>query len=288
MSAVVMARKVVRKAKTLPLLLRGARQKILPVSRVRFLMTFAGYHLNALGIRMMAWGRNLVRYMNRHITDEQSDRFVAGLPVLHARINNILRRQRKDYPHYSYFSGYPYQSLGILGIYGERASEERFDSYNLAQLVTRDDYVLDIGCNCGFMSVLTSYRTGAKCHGIDINSYMTDIGTECAKFLNIADKVLLEGKKFQDIEGREIYTVIYSFATHWTDDGNYRVALKDHLMKIHGLLKQGGLLVFESHCADVGEKTFYATMEEMREAFTWNGMQKTDNGLRELYLMRKK
>jgi SAM-dependent methyltransferase len=225
--------------------------------------------------------------MNRHITDAESDNFVAGLPALHARINKILKRQRRDYPHYAYFSGYPYQSLGILGVYGERASEERFDSYHLANLVGRDDYVLDIGCNCGFMSILTSYRTGAKCHGIDINPYMTEIGMECAKFLKIADKVTLEGKRFQEIDGAGIYTVVYSFATHWTDDGEYRVGLKDHLMKIHTLLKPGGVLVFESHCADVGQDTFYATMEDMRSAFVWDGMQKTDNGLRELYIMRK-
>ena len=266
---------------------RAVARKIMPASRVRFLMTFAGYHLNGLGIHMMAWGRIMVRYMNRHITDSQSDRFVVGLPELHSRINHILRRQRRDYPHYAYFSGYPYQSLGILGIYGERASEERFDSYGLADLVTRDDTVLDIGCNCGFMSILTAYRTGAKCHGIDINAYMTEIGTECAKFLHIADRVMLEGKKFQDIDNAASYSVVYSFATHWTDDGNYRVGLKDHLMKIHGLLKPGGLLVFETHCSDVGDDAFYATMDDIRSAYSWSGMQKTDNGLRELYLMRK-
>jgi len=264
------------------------QQFLFPIQRVRFLTTFCGYQLNTLGIRMMALGRRLVRHMNRHITDENSDKFVVGLPGLHKRIDDILKRQREEYPHYAYFSGYPYQSLGILGVYGERASEERFDSYNLAEHVTKNDTVLDIGCNCGFMSVLTSYRTGATCHGIDINNYMTDIGMECAKFLNIEDKVKLEGKKFQDINGAEQYSVIYSFATHWTDDGNYRVGLSEHLEKIHRLLKPQGLLVFETHCADVGDEKFYAVMEAMKSLYSWDGFQKTDKDQRELYLMRKK
>lgn len=262
--------------------------RVLTPQRLRSCLTSTGYFLNQCGICLMVLGRRIVRRINRHITDQTSDSFVVGLGDLHRRIAGILRKQKHEYEHYSYFSGYPYQSLGILGVYGERASEERFDSYGLADIIGKNDYVLDIGCNCGFMAILTSYRTGARTHGIDINPYMTDIGTECAEFLKIGDKVDLEGKRFQDLSGENIYSVVFSFATHWTDDGNYRVGLKEHLMKIHTLLQPQGTLVFETHCSDVGDASFYQTMEEMREHFSWEGFIKTDNALRELYVMKKK
>lgn len=261
--------------------------KAFPSLNIRRILTATGYALNQLGITSMVIGRKIVRHINKHITDNTSDSFVVGLSALHQRISEILKAQKEEYGHYAYFSGYPYQSLGILGIYGERASEERFDHYSLQDYINKDDYVLDIGCNCGFMSILTTYRTGARCHGVDINPYMTDIGMECAKFLKISDKIKLEGLKFQDITGNEIYTAVYSFATHWTDDGNYRVALKEHLEKIHMLLKPAGTLVFETHCADVGDETFYRTMNEAKTLFSWNGLKRTDNNMRELYIMKK-
>ncbi len=256
----------------------------------RSILTAIGYYFNHFGILLTGTGRKFVRFINYHLTDESSDRFVIELPVLHGKIDRILKAQKKEYGHYAYFYGYPYQSLGILGIYGERPSEERYDAYKLSDLVNKDDHVLDIGCNCGFMSVLTSYRTGATTHGIDINPYMIDIGRECADFLGLSDKVVLEAKKFQEMEAGNAgpFSVVYSFATHWTDDGNYRVALTDHLKKIHSLMKPGGLLVFESHCADVGDATFYETMEDIRSHFTWDGKQLSDKGERELYLMKAK
>jgi len=210
---------------------------------------------------------------------------------LHKKIKSILKRQKKDYDKYAYFYGHPYQSLGILSIFGERPSEERFDSYGLADVVSKDDYVLDIGCNCGFMSVLTSYRTGARTYGIDINPYMIEIGQECASFLKIDNKVKLDAKRMQDFElsdDGEKFTVVYSFATHWTDDENYRVTIQEHLGKIHSLMAKGGTLVFETHCSDVGNPEFYKSMEEMRELFEWDGFMETDKGERELYYMKKR
>ena len=266
---------------------RKITRKAAPKINWRVLFTAWGYYLNQLGISLMVSGRKLVRHINRHITDNSSDSFVIGLKELHKKIHTILQRQKNEYEHYAYFGGYPYQSLGILGIYGERASEERFDYYGLKDVVKKNDTVLDIGCNCGFMSILTTYRTGAHCYGIDINPYMTDIGMECAKFLKIADKVVLEGKRFQDIDMSRRFNVIYSFATHWTDDGNYRVGIEEHLLKIHALLDTDGTLVFETHCSDVGEKSFYETMNDMKKYFSWDGFKTTDNNMRELYVMKK-
>ncbi len=126
---------------------------------------------------------------------------------------------------------------------------------------------------------------------IDINPYMIEIGNKCAEFLNLDSKVLLEAVKVQGITPetiKEKYTVVFSFATHWTDDENYRVSIEDHLLKIYGLMATGGRLIFETHCSDVGNEDFYKAMEKMRTYFEWDGFRTTDKGERELYVMKAK
>ena len=107
-------------------------------------------------------------------------------------------------------------------------------------------------------------RTGCRADGIDINPYMIRIGQHCTEFLQLQGRVKLVAQPFQDYRPAQVYTVVLSFATHWTDDRNYRVRLQDHLLRIHGMMANGGLLVFESHSADVGNAEFYAALEEMR------------------------
>ena len=259
-------------------------------TKYRSFITQIAASINSLGVSCLVLSRKHVRFINKHLVNEESDNFVISLSGLHKRIHAILKRQKQEYSDYAYFYGHPYQALGILNVFGERPSEERFDLYGLADLVNKEDYVLDIGCNCGFMAILTSYRTGARAYGLDINPYMIEIGQECASFLNIDQKVTLEAKKIQDfalIEKDEKFSVVYSFATHWTDDENYRVSIEEHLLKIHSLMTVGGTLVFETHCSDVGNSDFYASMEKMREFFEWDEVRQTDKGERELYVMKR-
>ncbi|MGE5477371.1 MAG: class I SAM-dependent methyltransferase [Bacteroidales bacterium] len=250
-------------------------------------MVALGYRLNKLGVSFMCAGRKVVRYINRGMFDGLSDRFVHSLPDLHHAVDEILARQRREYKHYAYFCGYPYQSLGILSIYGERPTEERFDGYGLADIIKPTDRILDIGCNCGFMALYTAFRTGCSAVGIDINPYMIEIGQRCAEFLNLP-KVELVAGKFQEYQPEEKFSVVFSFATHWTDDQNYRVPLQTHLGAIHALLAPGGLLVFETHCGDVGNAAFREALESMRTHFEWDGFRLSDRNTRELYLMRRR
>lgn len=241
--------------------------------------------LNAAGVTCMVAGRRIVAWLNATFTDARSDRRILGLPALHAEIRRILDRQRAEYPHRAYFEGHPYQSLATLGIFGERPTEERFDIYGLRSVLGPSDTILDIGCNCGFMALYAAYRTGCRATGIDINPFMIEIGQRCAEYLELQDRVSLMAGRFQEFAPRERYSVVFSFATHWTDDGNYRVQVPEHLRRIHGLLQPGGRLVFESHTVDVGNKDFYAALESVKDRFQWSGKVLTDNGYREVYLM---
>lgn len=254
---------------------------------VRHVMVAVASWLHRLGIFLLVSARQLVRLTERHTIDTTSDRFVMELPELHRKIRRELAMQSREYDSYSYFHGYPYQALAILDVFGERGTEERFDAYGLADLVRREDCLLDIGCNCGFMALYTAFRTGCSADGIDINPYMIRIGQHCTDFLCLQDRVKLVAQPFQDYKPSQAYTVVLSFATHWTDDRNYRVRLQDHLLRIHSMMADGGLLVFESHSADVGNAEFYAALEEMRTHFSWEGRRLMAKGTRELYLMRR-
>lgn len=264
-----------------------AKKQILLKPRYRQRCAAIGALLNHAGYALIVVSRKLVRFMNHHVTHEASDWFVHDLPKLHAKVRDILIRQRVDYGKYYYFYGYPYQALAILGIYGERSTEERFDAYELGTLVTANDRVFDLGTNCGFVALYTALRTGCYAEGIDINPYMIEIGNECAKYLRIHDRVKLHATKIQDFTLEKPYSIVFSFATHWTDDENYRVPLREHFERCASYLEKGGRLLFETHSADVGNAEFYAAIETFDDLFTLESKRDTDRGTRHLYLFRK-
>lgn len=267
---------------------KPARRAISKIKQfIRRFIIVAASHLHRTGIFTIVLARKLVRLTEMHTIDETSDRFIIELPTLHKKIRHELDLQRQEYESYSYFHGYPYQSLSILQVFGERGTEERFDAYDLATLIKTSDHVLDIGCNCGFMAIYSSFRTGCSADGIDINPYMIRVGQYCAEFLNISQRVKLIAQSFLQYKPERLYSVVLSFATHWTDDQNYRVRLQDHLLRIHAMTEPGGLLIFESHSADVDNPEFYSALEEMRNHFSWDGCRSVARGTRELYLMRQ-
>lgn len=262
-------------------------REILENAKYRHYCAALGAVLNGLAYRIAYLSRACVRFMNHHVTHAESDWFVHGLPALHKRIAAILRRQRVEYGSYYYFYGHPYQALGMLGVYGERSTEERFDAYGLRDLIGPGDCVLDIGCNCGFVAVLASFRTGCRAHGIDINPYMIEIGQLCADYLRVSDRVTLEARRIQEFSAPAQFTAVMSFATHWTDDENYRVPLREHFERCASYLAPGGRLIFESHANDVGNQDFYDAIASFTDLFTLEFKRDTDRGTRHLYVFRR-
>jgi SAM-dependent methyltransferase len=138
------------------------------------------------------------------------------------------------------------------------------------------------------MAVFSAYRTGCRADGIDINPYMINIGRHCAEFLQVGDRVRLEAARFEDFKPANKYTAIFSFAVHWTDDEQHRPDFDQYLQRLHSLLADNGLLVFESHTLDVGKKEFYEKMERQRKFYSWDGSKLLDGNKRELFIMRKR
>lgn len=244
-----------------------------------------GNVVNRLGLEMQVWGRRFILGLYPELTGET---YYRDLQKLHHDIDRELDRQKREYPHFIYEQGYSYQALHSLGIFGSRSTETRFNDYGLADLIRAGDRVLDIGCNCGFMLIHTAYRTGCSGDGIDINPHMINIGKLVTEFLGLSGKVNLYAERFQDFKPTGNYNAIFSFASHWTDDLQLRPDFDQYLMQIHSLLAPGGLLVFESHTADIDNPEFEGQMERQREWFDWQGSKLLYNGRRGLYIMRQK
>lgn len=240
---------------------------------------------NRLGLALQSWGRSLILDLYPELAGEK---YYSDLLRMHRAVNDELIRQRQNYPHFIYEQGYLYQALHSVGIFGSRSTETRFMDYGLADIIHAGDRILDIGCNCGFMLVHTAYRTGCTGDGIDINPHMINIGKHVAEFLGLTDKINLYAERFQDFQPAEKYNVIFSFASHWTDDEQLRPDFDEYMKQIHSLLASGGMLVFESHTADIDNPEFDRQMDRQREWFDWQGSKLLYNRRRGLYIMQRK
>lgn len=264
------------------------RAKLARATDYHSMVTRVASRLHRLGTFATAQARDAL--MACYLSDQHADtpdpmRDARGLQ---RKIAAVLARYYADPTSYKYFHALPYQGLAIAGVLGDRMSDHQFDDYELRKWIKPGDRVLDIGCNCGFMAVLASYRTGCCAHGIDINPYMIEIGQLVARHLRVDDMVTLEAGRLQTFAPAEKFDVVMSFATHWTDDDNYRVTIDEHMMRMASYLRPGGTLVFETHCNDVGRPEFYEAMAEARALFAFDGLyKKTDAATRELYIMRK-
>lgn len=214
---------------------------------------------------------------------------MAGDPflIMQQRVSAAVRGQREKYPNFTYAHGVPYQSLDIANVFGVRESEIRYQNYGLDKLLKSTDRILDIGASCGFISILAAYRTGCRADCVEHNRFMTEIGAAVADYLHVADKVKFVPERFQDWRADISYSVIFSFAAHWTDDEGLRPDFPKHMEKLHELLEAGGYVVFESHTADVGNPEFYGKMEAIRDLFDWSGSKLLDYNRRELFILRR-
>jgi SAM-dependent methyltransferase len=245
------------------------------------------YWLNEIGLRLIVISRRLLLRAFPQAVEPGTLERPDPLLELHREIDREIRRQKRSYPHYQYFDGYPYQQLRILSVFGERNTEDRFDAYGLAGLVGPDDTVLDVGCSCGFLAVYTAFRTGCRAWGVDVNEHMIAIGRRVADYLKVGGLVRLEALPFQEYAADRTFTVVFSCASHWTDDARHRPDFHAYLRRLHGLLAVGGRLIFESHTADVGNPEFHRKMEDQRGLFSWDGYRLLDNNTRELYVMTR-
>lgn len=166
-----------------------------------------------------------------------------------------------------YFQGYPYQSLGILNIFGDRETEDRFNEYRLIKYVKPDDNILDLGCNTGFLLLYTCMLTRSNGLGVDHNKKAIEIGQKATKLLKLENQIEFKCEDISSFSIKQKYNCVFSMATYWTDDKGYRVDLFSHLERISHLLDNKGLVFFETHAADYNSNEIIAVLKKLESTF---------------------
>ena len=137
-----------------------------------------------------------------------------------------------------------YQSFKKIGIDGQRDTEERIELYDIKNLLKKEDIVLDIGCNCGFLDMQVAPYV-KKVIGYEISPSLFNIANKTSKFLNI-NNVEFHCEDFTSKEHKEKYNVIFAFAIHmWLINENFTE--NDFVNLMYDLLENNGYLFFESN-----------------------------------------
>ena len=176
--------------------------------------------------------------------------YLMELEELHLKLKAHLKNQNEKWEHFIYSKqdGF-YQGLDKINIKGSRSTEKRFNEYNIGSLFSKNKNVLDIGSNCGFVSLYTSEFVKSVT-GVEINPFLVKISNDTKEFLNIQN-VKFVCSTFEEYKTGEKFDIVYSFANDSTIDDNTTFNFEEYVQKISFLLSSGGLLIFESQALDV-------------------------------------
>jgi len=179
---------------------------------------------------------------------------------LHKDIQQVLKEQKKAYP-LAYIKGkYSYQAFAELHIAGYRPTEKRFYEYKLMDYLSTDKTVLDVGANSCFLSTFVA-RYSKHVDAIEINPYAVRMGQLAAEYLNLKNTNFMAGT-FEDFKTDKKYDIILACASYNTSDRQTIFNLEQYNKKCYDLLKDDGLLLFESHGFDWVDKEKYKIFKE--------------------------
>ena len=192
--------------------------------------------------------------------------YLMELEELHLKLKAHLKNQNEKWEHFIYSKqdGF-YQGLDKINIKGSRSTEKRFNEYNIGSLFSKNKNVLDIGSNCGFVSLYTSEFVKSVT-GVEINPVLVKISNDTKEFLNIQN-VKFVCSTFEEYNTEEKFDIVYSFANDSTIDNNTTFNFEEYIQKILFLLSLGGLLIFESQALDVLVPSKFQSKLEILEKY---------------------
>lgn len=173
--------------------------------------------------------------------------FVApGLKPLHERIFSILHLQRSHWPG-NYCGGYLYQGWEDLGLSGIKPTNARLAGYGIADLLSANDLVLDLGANSGFLA-LSIGKQVRQVDAIELNPFLVEIGRTAAAHTGVSN-VRFVVADIESWQPEYQYDAAFSLANHSTIDGRMSMDFEAYIIKLYQMIKPGGWLFFESHNA---------------------------------------
>ena len=175
-----------------------------------------------------------INYWKHLLSIDKSKKFRKKL----IEIIDIKKKQTYDYGE-----GFFYQSIPTINLAGLRDTKKRLEILKLDELVA-EKKVLDIGCNIG--SILIELKSNyKKAIGIDYNQECIDVGKHVIENLQKKNLELI-CDDFNTFDFKERFDVILSLANHSTFDKGISDT-KFYFKKIKSIIKEGGVLVIESH-----------------------------------------
>jgi protein-L-isoaspartate O-methyltransferase len=149
-----------------------------------------------------------------------------------------------------------YQSFEKLQIEGQRPTEFRFRAYGLDKLLKKEHEVLDIGCNCGFLSLYVSQQV-KNVIGIEYEQSLIDIANFTKEYLGYTNCEFYCAD-FNQYSTAKKFDVIFAFAVHhWIN-----MPILDYSMKLASLLKNNGFVIIESQNIQTIDKDFNEKLNE--------------------------
>ena len=213
--------------------------------------------------------------LNRNLVD-------ASWRPLHRRIFELLDLQKANWTG-GYVGGYAYQGYARIGISGLKPTEPRLAAYEVEEFLAPEARVLDIGSNCGFISLEVA-RSVRRVEAIEYNPYLVLVGTAVRDALGVNNVDFVCGD-FTDYPIEGGFDVVLSLATHHTTDRHMAMPWADYVAKLYSILRPGGILLFESHNVfdkgvgepgddgdlnakfDIAERSFEVVRHKMTRAF---------------------
>ena len=190
-----------------------------------------------------------------------------ALEVLHKKLWKHIEDQTNNWKSFVYAKekGF-YQGFEEIKINGWRPSEKRLERYNIGKYLTKAKSALDIGCNCGFFTIVVS-RYVKDIDGVEINPYMVAIADDTKEFLKIQNASFVTSS-FEKYQTDKKYDVIFSLANDETIDGNTKFTFKEYMEKIDQLLTREGIVIFETVSPDTYQpKLFQPKLEFIKKLF---------------------
>jgi len=191
-----------------------------------------------------------------------------ALELLHSKLHKHVENQKKEWKSFVYAqqNGF-YQGFNEIGINGCRNTEKRFERYGIANYLKKNQSALDIGCNCGFLTIYLS-RFLKHIDGVELNPYLTSIGKDTKEFLG-EKNVDFYTIGFEEFITDKKYEIIFSLANDDTIDGNTKFTFNQYMKKIQDLLQPKGLLMWETISPDTYDPDLFKPKRRiLEERFT--------------------
>jgi len=194
------------------------------------------------------------------------DNNLTNLEKLHKKLRKHVENQIKEWDSFVYApeNGF-YQGFEEIKIDGCRPTEQRFVRYEIEKYLSKDKIALDIGCNCGFLTIHLS-KFLKYIDGVEINPYLTNIGKDTKEFLEIQN-VDFHTLGFEEFNTDKKYDIIFSLANDNTIDGKTKFTFTEYIVKIQDLLKPNGLLMWETVSMDTYHPELFYPKQKVFEVY---------------------